>query len=71
VATETSMSSQLNRVGPIKPGAKGLNTDAEISIEFAGPQLHSMISLLTHLCCLGNSIYISEQGVHILNCLKQ
>jgi hypothetical protein len=40
-AAEMSMSSnsQLNKVGPIEPGAKGLNTDAEISIEFAGPQL--------------------------------
>jgi hypothetical protein len=38
---EMSMSpnSQLNRVAPIEPGAKGLNTDAEISIEFAGSQL--------------------------------
>jgi hypothetical protein len=38
---EMSMSSnsQLNRVGSIEPGAKGLNTDTKISIEFARPQL--------------------------------
>jgi hypothetical protein len=31
--------SQLNTAEPVEPGAKGLNTDAEILIGFAGPQL--------------------------------
>jgi hypothetical protein len=39
IGMSMSSKSQLNRVGSIEPGVKGLNTDAEISTKFAGPQL--------------------------------